>query len=254
MLFTPICCLVSVYAAFVYGKCHKALGYQQKAKGALGILYANLGGFSIAFQEIRHWGPVTGNLPFIAMFVGILGGGVLNVLNNGYYFKRFKENGNRAVPEARLPPMMIGGILFAGGQFLFGCQSISTLPPSFLSHVHALNLQTGTSSPSINYWPSIIGIGLTGIGFTTIFQAAINYLVDTFTRFSASSMAANTFLRSTFAGAFPLFISPMYHNIGVDWGSTVFGCVAVSLIPIPFLFFIWGRNIRARGEWSKFSV
>ncbi|CAD6569569.1 MAG: hypothetical protein ASARMPRED_002949 [Alectoria sarmentosa] len=83
MLFTPICFLVSLYAACVYG-----------------ILYANLGEFSIAFEEIRGLGPVTSNLPFIALFVGILAAAILNIYNNRYYFKRFRENGNRAVPEA----------------------------------------------------------------------------------------------------------------------------------------------------------
>lgn len=112
----------------------------------------------------------------------------------------------------------------------------------------------GTSSPKINYWPSIIGIALTGFGFTTIFQAALNYLVDTFTRFSASAVAANTFLRSMMAGAFPLFVIPMYHNLRVDWGTTIFGCIAAALIPFPFLFFFWGKRIRARGEWSKHTV
>jgi len=106
----------------------------------------------------------------------------------------------------------------------------------------------------MNHWPSIVGIALTGFGFTTIFQAALNYLVDTFTRFSASAVAANTFLRSMMAGAFPLFVLPMYHNIGVKWGTTVFGCFAAILIPVPFLFFIWGRDIRARGKWSMHTV
>lgn len=56
------------------------------------------------------------------------------------------------------------------------------------------------------------------------------------------------------AGAFPLFILPMYHKMGVDWGTTVFGCIAAVLIPVPFLFFTWGKRIRARGEWSKQAI
>jgi hypothetical protein len=56
------------------------------------------------------------------------------------------------------------------------------------------------------------------------------------------------------AGAFPLFVLPMYHNIGIKWGTTVFGCFTAILIPVPFLFFIWGRYIRARGKWSKHTV
>jgi hypothetical protein len=46
-------------------------------------------------------------------------------------------------------------------------------------------------------------------------QAALNYLVDTFTKYGASAIAANTFLRSVFAAAFPLFVDPMFHNLGI---------------------------------------
>ena len=80
------------------------------------------------FQEIRGWGPVTGNLPFLAMLLGMCGAGLMNIYNNKQYFKLFRANGNRAVPEARLPPMMIGGVLFAIGLFLFGCEPQFTLP------------------------------------------------------------------------------------------------------------------------------
>lgn len=88
----------------------------------LGLLYANLGGFAIVFQEIRGWGPVTGNLPFLGHLAGIICAAFVNIHNNKYYFRRFTANGNRPVPEARLPPMMIGGIMFSGGLFLFGCK------------------------------------------------------------------------------------------------------------------------------------
>ncbi len=56
------------------------------------------------------------------------------------------------------------------------------------------------------------------------------------------------------AGAFPLFIAPMMHNIGVDWGSTIFAVISVLLIPIPYVFFVYGKRIRANGYWSKESV
>jgi hypothetical protein len=113
----------------------------------------------------------------------------------------------------------------------------------------------GTSSPHVsNPWPSIVGVFLTGIGFTTIFQSSLQYLVDTFTRYSPSAIATNTFVRSLVAGAFPLFVWPMYQNIGVDWGSTIFACISVLLLPAPFLFFKWGPRIRARGDFSKLST
>ncbi|RYP09060.1 hypothetical protein DL765_008582 [Monosporascus sp. GIB2] len=85
-------------------------------------------------------------------------------------------------------------------------------------------------------------------------RSPFQYLVDNFTHFSASAIAANTFVRSMAAGVFPLFVWPMYEKIGIDWGSTIFAFVSVLLLPAPFLFFKWGNRIRARGEFSKLSI
>lgn len=89
-----------------------------------------------------------------------------------------------------------------------------------------------------------------GFGFFTIFQSALNYLIDTFQRYAASAVAANTFLRSVFAAAFPLFVNPMYHKLGIPWASSVFAFFGVALIPIPFLFFVYGKWLRSRGKYS----
>jgi MFS family permease len=166
------------------------------------------------------------------MLLGDIIGGGLNIVNQRYYVKRWKANRNRPVPEARLPPMMFGFIIFVGGLFCFAW----------------------SSDKDIFWLVPCIGIALQGIGFFTIFQGALNYLIDTFQRYAASAVAANTFLRSVFAGVFPLFIGPILHAMGVGWGISVFGFVAVALVPIPYLFFIFGKRIRARGFWSKESV
>lgn len=215
MLATPICFFVALYASFVYG-----------------ILYLNLAAFPIAFQEERGWNLVVGALPFLALLLGILVGAAANILNQQFYVRRFHANGDRAVPEARLPPMMIGSVFFAAGLFIFGW----------------------TSDRSIPWIAPCIGAACMGFGFFTIFQAALNYLIDTFQRYSASAVAANTFLRSVLAGVFPLFVNPMFHNLGIPWASSVLGFFAVALIPIPFLFYIFGKRIRARGKWSAESI
>lgn len=63
------------------------------------------------------------------MLMGMCVAGLMNIYNNKDYFKKFRANGNRSVPEARLPPMMIGGVLFAIGLFVFGCKSSPRPPP-----------------------------------------------------------------------------------------------------------------------------
>ncbi|KAL9597746.1 MAG: hypothetical protein Q9219_004940 [cf. Caloplaca sp. 3 TL-2023] len=211
MLVTPICFFVALYASFVYG-----------------ILYANLASFPIAFQEERGWNEVVGALPFLALLLGIFAGGAANILNTKFYNKRFLANGSKAVPEARLPPMMVGSVFFAGGLFLFGW----------------------TSSRDISWVAPCLGSALIGFGFFTIFQASLNYLVDTFQTYAASAVAANTFLRSSCAAAFPLFINPMFHHLGTPWASSVFGCFAVLLIPIPFIFYVYGPSLRAKGKYT----
>ncbi|UPK95344.1 hypothetical protein LCI18_006279 [Fusarium solani-melongenae] len=215
LLSTPICFLVALYASFCYG-----------------ILYMQLGAIPIIFGEIKGWGLLVSELPFLCIFIGAVLGCGANVYNQLLYNKAYHAAGDRAVPEKRLPPMMVGSFIFCGGQFL-----------------------TGWTAQKDTHWVvPCIGLVLLGTGFFTIFQAALNYLVDTFQTYAASAVAANTFLRSCFAAAFPLVVTPMYHNIGVGPSSSITGGFAALLIPVPFVFYRYGKRIRARSKWSKGSV
>ena len=215
LLLTPICFLVALYASFCYG-----------------ILYMQLGAIPIIFHEVRGWSPFIATLPFLCIFLGAIIGCGANVYNQLHYNKAYHAAGDRAVPEQRLPPMMFGSFFFAGGQFIIGW----------------------TSRPDIHWIVPCVGLVMLGGGFFTIFQAALNYLVDTFQLYAASAVAANTFLRSCFACAFPLIVTPLYHNIGVGPGSSITGGFATLLIPVPFVFFVFGKRIRAKYKWSKASV
>lgn len=215
LLCTPICFLVALYASFCYG-----------------ILYMQLGGIPFIFGELRGWKPFAAELPFLCILIGAVLGCGANVYNQLLYNKAYHAAGNRAVPEKRLPPMMLGSLLFSSGQFLTGW----------------------TAKPETHWIVPCIGLVMLGTGFFMIFQAALNYLVDTFTAYAASAVAANTFLRSCFAGGFPLAVTPMYRNIGVGPGSSITGGFAALLIPVPFVFYVFGKRIRARSKWSKGSV
>lgn len=216
LLTTPICLLVALYASFVYG-----------------ILYMQLGAIPIIFGETRGWPAVSTMLPFLSICLGAIVGAAVNVLNQLHYNKFFHAAGDRAVPEKRLPPMMLGGVCFAAGQFITGW----------------------TALPADAPWIGpVIGLFFTGFGFNTIFQAALNYLVDTFHLYAASAVAANTFLRSCFAAAFPLVVNPLYHNIGIGPGASIFAGFGCLLIPVPFVFYVYGKRIRAKSKWSQASV
>lgn len=63
-------------------------------------------------------------------------------------------------------------------------------------------------------------------------------------------MAANAVVRSLLAGAFPLFVPKMYSKLDTEWAQTILGFIAVAFIPVPFLFWKYGRSLRARGKYA----
>jgi len=66
-----------------------------------------LGAIPIIFSEIRGWKAVPGELPFLAILLGAICGAGINVLNQFRYNKQY-DIVKRPIPEARLPPMMLG--------------------------------------------------------------------------------------------------------------------------------------------------
>lgn len=89
---------------------------------ATAILYASLESFALEYGLLRGRGPVVSQLPFLALLLGCLFAAAGNIFNNIYYGKKLVANHSKPVPEARLPPMMVGGFAFSASLFLFGCK------------------------------------------------------------------------------------------------------------------------------------
>jgi MFS family permease len=212
MLATPICLSITIYVSFIYA-----------------TFYASLASFPIIFQDTRGWNEFIGSLPFLAVFVGIAVGAGVNVANQKYYNAVYIANNSVPVPEARLPPMMVASVVLAGGLFIMGW----------------------TSTPSVHWFGTIVGVFMLGFGYYTIFTAGLNYLIDTFQRWGASALAANTFVRSVLAAVLPLLIPAMYHRLGNGWAFTILGVFAILNIPIPFVFWFYGPKIRSMGKFTS---
>lgn len=112
MLFTePMVLLMALYASFTYG-----------------LLYLTLELFPIVFNEHRGWPLVVSTLPFLSILVGVTFAVCVNLAYSPQYKKAVKENNGNAVPEARLPPMIIGGFLLSTGLFWFGWTAAPKYP------------------------------------------------------------------------------------------------------------------------------
>ncbi|OKL56131.1 hypothetical protein UA08_08724 [Talaromyces atroroseus] len=209
----PIVLLLSIYLSIVYG-----------------ILYMFFAAMPIVFQEGRGWSEGMGGLSFLGILIGIL----ITVAATVPMYFRYKKNmpkGGRTPPEARLPPSFAGAIALPIGLFWFAW----------------------TNSPSI-HWISPIAAGVPfGFGMVAVFLSVLNYLVDAYTLYAASVLAANSAMRSVFGAAFPLFTTYMYNNLGIHWASSVPAFLALACVPMPFLFYRYGAAIRARCPYAAQS-
>ena len=215
MLYTePIVALLTLYVAFVYS-----------------ILYLLLEAIPIIFMEGRGWSAGVSSLPFISIIIGCMIAAGIIIGFNPFYVRMFKANGNRPVPKGRLPPMMIGGILF---------------PIGFFITAWTADIKNG----SIFWLAPCIGLCLIGCGILLLFLQPINYLIDVYLMYSASAVAANTVVRSAMAASIPLFAGYMIHGMTVKWSCTFLGLLALVLAPIPFLFWKYDSWLRRSSHFS----
>ena len=86
-----------------------------------------------------------------------------------------------------------------------------------------------------------------------IFLQGLNYIIDVYKMHANSAIAANSLLRSFAGGGFPLFARPMYLNLGVPWATSLLAFLCVALVPVPVLFFIYGKKLRSMSRFSPDS-
>ena len=138
----PIVLLLSIYMAFIYG-----------------LLYLFLTAYPITFQQIHGFSPGVGGLPFFGMVLGEVIAGLWVIFDQPRYNRKLAANNGVPIPEWRLPPVIAGGVAFAGGLFWFGWSG-------YRADIHWIV-------------PTLSGL-LTGFGLLSIFLQSLNYIVDAY--------------------------------------------------------------------------
>ncbi|KAI2794319.1 Major facilitator superfamily multidrug transporter FLU1 [Penicillium oxalicum] len=208
----PIVLFLSIYMAFLYG-----------------LLYLFLTAYPIVFQSIHGFAPGVAGLPYWGLVIGEICGGIYIILTQPSYNRKLDANHGVPIPEWRMPPAIIGSVAFAAGLFWFGWSG-------FKAQIHwAIPMTSGL---------------LIGFGLFCIFLGAFNYIIDAYTSFAASALAANSILRSSAGAGFPLFAPAMFKSLGVNWASTLLGCIAVLMIPLPIIIYVYGSKIRAKSSFA----
>jgi DHA1 family multidrug resistance protein-like MFS transporter len=42
----------------------------------------------------------------------------------------------------------------------------------------------------------------------------------------------------------------MFNGMGIQWASTLLGCVAAIAVPMPFFFYVYGKRIRSKSKFA----
>lgn len=104
------------------------------------------------------------------------------------------------------------------------------------------------------------------------YYAIQTYIIDSYTKYAASAVAAIASLRSLAGFGFPLFAPAMYDALGYGWyvfhcscydnsrwltmmllyrGNSVLAFVAIAIgIPAPLLFWKYGARLRAKSRFA----
>ncbi|KAL8417956.1 hypothetical protein RB594_001537 [Gaeumannomyces avenae] len=213
----PICVALDLYSAIL-----------------LGILYLFFGAFPLVFSRNHGFVLWQTGMTFLGLLVGMVAG----VFTDPYWQRARarlvaaleRETGveGASEPEFHLPCVMAGGVLTPVGLFMFGW----------------------TTFPWVHWIVPLIGSAVFGIGYMLAFKGIFTYLVDAYPTYSASAIAANVFVRCAFAAAFPLFGVQMYNALGYQWATSVLAFLTVAMMPFPFIFFYYGKKIRARSRYA----
>ena len=78
--------------------------------------------------------------------------------------------------------------------------------------------------------------------------SANSYIVDSYSNFAASAIAAKTLMRSEIGAMVPLYVTQMFHNMGFQYAGLLLALISVAIMPIPFVFFIYGERIRQKSK------
>lgn len=134
-------------------------------------------------------------------------------------------NLEEGLPEFRVPPMLIAGILCPIGLFWYGW-----------------------SAQAKAHWivPNM-GCVVIAIGLIIGFQCSQAYTTDAYeAKYAASAASVGAFLRTMCGFSFPLFAPQMYEVMGLGWGNSLLAFLTLFLALVsPVLLWFYGAKLRA---------
>lgn len=181
------------------------------------------------FEDVYGIDSANVGLTFLGLGVGqFLGLFIFGMLSDRDLKARAAKNGGQMKPEFRLPILVWMGFWTPAGMLLFGWGA----------------------QYKVHWIVPIIGTAMVALGNMCTFLPIGTYLVDAFTTYAASAMAANTVLRSLGGALLPLSARRLYSALGYGWGNTLLGFVALAFVPVVFFLVKYAEKIRTNPRFQ----
>jgi hypothetical protein len=209
MLFgSPILLLLAFYMSFVFG-----------------MLYLLFTTLTSLYEGVYHWPVELCGLAYLGMGVGFLVGLIVVAKTSDATVVRLtKANNNIYEPEMRLASSVIFAFFIPISFFWYGW----------------------TADKHVHWIAPLIGLAPFAFGMMGIFLPIQTYFIDAGGTYAASAVAGLTALRCLFGAFLPLAGPSMYSSLGLGWGNSLLGFLALGLIPVPALIFRYGGLIRRK--------
>lgn len=209
---SPIIFLLSLFIAVIYG-----------------ILYIMFSTMTVIFEEQYNIRNGNVGLVFLGLGLGQIIGLILFASTSDKQLKkRAALNGGVMTPEMRLPFMLHTSLAAPVGLLIYG----------WSAQYH------------VQWIVPIIGTTFISIGMICAFMPCGTYLVDAFTTYAASAMAANTVLRSIGGALLPLAGRRLYSQLGLGWGNTLLAGIAVVFVPMIWLLMKHAERLRTHPRFQ----
>ncbi|KAI2736501.1 hypothetical protein DTO013E5_8561 [Penicillium roqueforti] len=205
---SPIVFLLCLYMSFVYG-----------------LLYLFFTTIPSVFTQKYGFSVGLSGLAYLGIGFGFIGGlAIIAFTNDRMVMSATAKNGGKFEPQMRLPMMII-----------FAC----ILPISFFWY--------GWTADKHVFWiVPIIGMFPFGVGTMGVYMPIQTYIIDCYPKYAASANATLTATRSLVGALLPLAGPKMFGNLGLGWGNSLLGFLALAFIPVPIVFIKYGKVIREK--------
>ncbi|KAJ5234288.1 uncharacterized protein N7469_003456 [Penicillium citrinum] len=213
--FCPVVTGLAIYNAVVYG-----------------FTYLLFSTFSVVFEGQYTFNNGSLGLVYLGLAIGFLVSLSIASYANDKTHQRLSYKNGEAKPEEvnmvifryRLESLLYGAIAIPVGLITYGwtCQE----------RVH----------PAV----PIVATGIVGFGVMFTFIPFNVYMIDAYTTYAASGIAAGNMLRSLTAALLPLAGVPMYDKLGYGWGNTLLAFVSLGLGVMFIIFRKYGEYLRKK--------